>query len=1032
MRRFGRIFGMKDLLRPFFAIAALLPLAGTLLAADAGCRAVCGARNSLRPQGLTVENRVNPVGVACDGLRFGWKLPDGFARQTAYEIAADGWNTGKVRSDRSFGIVWGGTPLLASQRVAWKVRVWDENDEASDWSEPSSFVCAMGAAGDWQAKWIGSSAGSYSEVDLGAARWIVSDVTNVFRRTFVVGRKPESTAELAFVAVGEYDIDLNGVPVARTYWEHDHKWQYVRTIDVADQLKAGTNELTAVIRPVAGRPPTFLARLALPDESALVTDAKWGAVREVGQLRDVADGAGIVSRYERRPPAFSKSFSVTGVVARATLHVTGLGFYEAFVNGARVGEKVLDPAPTAYDKRVLYSTYLLDGMLREGTNELKLVLGHGWYDVRSMAAWHFDTASWRDTPRAIARLEIDMADGRRNVVVTDGSWRHVGSPVAYDCIREGEIAVGKPTALSEPVTVVSAPKGRLQASPLPGARKIRKLAPSSVVRLGDGCWLLSFPENIAGWVRLRMRGLKSGQIVSVTYDERLAPDGRPAAPFDWHAEETIWASRPGVAYRDVDRYLIEGQSYRVLPGRAVHQRDRYVAAGREEEFYEPRFMYHGFQHVTVSGLAEAPSAEDVEAFVISTDFQTVGSFRCSNETFDRLMEAAERSYRSNFVDGYPTDCPHREKNGWMGDAAVASTMAQYVFENTAGYEKWLNDMVDAQRASGELPGIVPTSGWGFAWGNGPVWDAALPFVAWNLWTFRADAAAVQTAYPALVRYLGFMRREKACGGLVDWGLDDWVPADEKAKPSREYTVSCYYLRALEIAAEMAGMVGTSDEGTGFAREAQFVRSAMRAKYGKGAGVWDNGGQTAQALALEFGLCEGDGEIALARQRLVEAFTRADGHVTMGLVGMNHAFRALSKAGRTDLAFAALTQPTRPSPAAFVDGGGTTLHESWKSDTSLNHIMFGDFAAWAYQHLAGIRPLEPAFRKILLAPEPIAALDFVEAKTECPYGTIRSSWKRNGTALTYAFTVPPGTTARVSVRGRPDAELGSGHHTFTVR
>ena len=983
------------------------------------------------PDGLTVERRKDPVGIDSQKPRLGWRLPSGVRRQTAYEIESDGWSSGKVVSDRQTDVSWGGRELETSQRVTWRVRVWDENDAVSAWSAPSTFVCGVMRPSDWRARWIGPSEDSYAPVDMANARWIVSDVTNAFCRAFLLASAPTGVCELAFAATGEYDLRLNGVPVAQTYFEHFHEWKLLRTIDVGAQLKEGTNELVAVIRQDAGRRPAFIARLDLPGPDVLTTGADWGDVRELGGLREIEDGAKIVARYEIKPPAFLRAFAVSGSVARATLHATGLGFYEASLNGVRIGDKVLDPSPTDYDKRVLYSTYVLDGMLREGTNELKLVLGHGWYDVRSIASWNYDTAPWRDLPRAIAQLEIQYADGRHENVVTDETWRQVGSPVAYDCIREGEISRGEaPKSSGQPVAV-RAPRGRLVASGLPGARKLRRLKPTSIRRIGEGAWSVSFAENIAGWVRLRMRGLKPGDVVSLTYDERLAPNGGPAQVFDWHQEQSIWASRPGVCYRDIDRYLVEGQSYRVLPGPGVHQRDRYIASGCGVEAYEPRFMYHGFQHVIVRGLAEQLTADDIAAYVVGTDFADIGSFRCSHETFNRMMTAASRSYRANFADGFPTDCPHREKNGWMGDAAVASTLAQFMFENTAGYEKWLGDIVDSQRASGELPGIAPTSGWGFKWGNGPVWDMALPLVAWNLWTYRADRRALDSAYPALVKYLSFMRREKERQELVDWGLDDWVPARDSAKPSREYTVSCYYLKALEIAADMARVKGLDNASEDFAVRAGGVRTALRTKFGRGNGIWDNGGETAQALALEFGLCSGEEEQRATESRLVQAFREADDHVTMGLVGMTHAFRALSKAGRTDLAFRVLTQPTRPSPAAWILGGATTLHESWDSDTSLNHVMFADFAAWAYQHLAGIRPVAPGFKAILLAPEPIDDLDFAEAETECPYGTIRSSWTRSGKAIRYSFVVPPGTSARICVPGRPAENVGPGRHDFEV-
>ena len=984
------------------------------------------------PYGLTVEYRENPVGIDAARPRFGWKVPAGFGDQVAYEIEADGWRTGRVASREQLGVAWGGSPLGTAARVNWRVRVWNAKGEASAWSDQARFSMGVMDPADWTAQWIAADPATRPEIDLGAANWVLSKSTNVFRKTFMLAAAPKGACDFIWAAKDKYDVKINGLPVAQCYYEAFHEWRLVRRTDVADVLRAGENVIEAKITPLPGATEAaFLARLKIPGAADVVTDASWGGRELAGGLRAIDGGAGIVSREELVSPAFEKEFEVKDGVVRATLHVTAVGFCEATLNGRKIGDKVLDPSPTAYDKRVLYSSYELEGMLRPGRNRLALTLGHGWYDMRTLEAWNFDTAPWRDAPRAIAQLDITYADGTRARVATDGSWRQVQSPVLYDCLRQGEFsgAAARPFA-GAPAAVVPGPKGRLVAENQPGSKVVRTIAPAAIEPRGEKTWLVRFDENCAGWLRVKLRGLKRGETVSFTYDERLGPDGALPTDRNWHLARDIWDHTPGS--RRIDVFCICPQSYLLFPDLAMsHQRDYFFASGAGEETYEPRFMYHGYQYVTIRGLAEAPRPGDIVGCIVSTDFPDAGNFRCSDETLNQLMLFARRSYRANFVNGFPTDCPHREKNGWTGDASIASRLAQYMFENTSAYEKWLGDLCDAQNDAGALPGVVPTSGWGFHWGNGPVWDSALPFVAWNLYLYRGDRRALDTIAPALGRYVAFLEREKIQGGLIDWGLDDWIPPDEQLKPAREFVVSTYATRILGIAADIADLRGEAESAAHRRSLAAKIRMALRAKYLKGDGVWDNGGQTAQALALEFGLCDGEAETAAARARLVKAFAEADDHVTMGIVGMSHAFRALSSAGRTDLAFKVLTQPTAPSLGSLLAKGATSLWEDWEEGASRNHIMFGDFAAWAYERLAGIVPLEPGCRRLRIAPEQIAALSFVEASTETPYGTVKSAWRRTGGRVAYRVSVPSGTTAEFVFPGGERRELGVGEHEFAA-
>lgn len=979
-----------------------------------------------QPESLTVERRENPIGIDAKVPRLSWVLPPGVRSQGAYEIVATGWKSGKVVSSQSVDVEWRGPELRTGDRIEWRVRVWDPYGIESKWSEPSTFTMGVMKPEDWKAKWIATDPSCRGEVDLGKARWIMPRKGNRFSCKFNVGKLPTLPCELAYISKNGHSIQINGKNVALNHYEHFHDWRLVRTIDVARTLKLGENEIVATVTPFAGQDPALLLRLDLPDGKKLITGDRWGDVRVGGTLREIQDGDQIVSREDVVSPAFEKTFNVRSGLRRATLFVTGVGYYEARLNGVKIGDKVLDPSPTDYDKTVLYSTYHLEDMLRSGENTLRLEVGHGWYDIRSLEVWNFDTAPWRDFPRAIAQIELDYEDGTQTVI-TDDSWRQVQSSVLYDCIREAEVSgcavAGDFNGAN--VAVVSGPKGILKAESQPGSKVVRTIAPVSIREIEGGC-IVDFGENIAGWMRMGLKGLARGDVVSFTYDERLSADGMPCNDNDWFLGKRVHDITVGNP-RHIDRFCIGPHSYKVSNEHAGHQRDRFVSAGVGMEIYEPKFMYHGFQYVIIRGLHYVPDIKDMTACVVSTDFADTGDFKCSDETFNTLMLFARRSYRANFANGFPTDCPHREKNGWTGDASIASRLAQYMFENTAAYEKWLGDIMDAQSKEGAIPAIVPTSGWGFLWGNGPVWDSALPFIAWTLWQYRGDRRILDVTYPAITKYLSFLNHEKMKDGLCDWGLDDWTPAKAGSKPAREYVSSCYVKAIAEIAAKIATIKGLKKEACDYRAMAASVRSAIRNKYRKGDGIWANGGQTAQSLALEFDICDDEAERIATKRNLVAAFAAADDHVTMGIVGMTHAFRALSSAGRADLAFKVLTQPTDPSPACWISKGGTSLWEDWTIGSSRNHIMFGDFAAWAYESLAGLRPVAPGWRELEIAPQPIGALEFVAASTWTPYGMARSAWQREGKKIVYRFTVPAGTMAVFRFPSGKAKKVGPGEH-----
>lgn len=693
-------------------------------------------------------------------------------------------------------------------------------------------------------------------------------------------------------------------------------------------------------------------------------------------------------------PLFRKAFTLDKPVEKARAYVTGLGYYELHLNGDRVGDHVLDPAFTRYDRRALYVTYDLTDHLQRGKNAAGMILGNGWYNMHSKAVWDFDKAPWRDRPTMICQIEVTYQDGSTKIITSDSSWKVSTGPIRFDSIREGETydARMERPGWSTPdygdsgwkkAAVVDGPGGRLTAQKMPPMRVTRTLKPVKITEPKDGHYVFDMGQNTAGWVRLKVNGPRGTEVV-MRYGERLHEDGT-------------------LDQKSIARFCKKGE----------FQTDRYILHGDGVETWEPRFVYHGFRYVEVTGFPGEPTKDSLTACVVHTDFDRAGSFRCSKELFNRIQHNTRWSYMGNYH-GYPTDCPHREKNGWTGDAHLAAEQAMYNWHNAAAYEKWMRDFKDEQRPDGVLPGIVPTSGWGYEWGNGPAWDSAYFLIPWYLYQYRRDTRLMEVHYENWKRYVDYLS-SVAKDHIVDIGLGDWVPADTETPVA--VTSTGYYYVDTRILARAAEMLGKEEDAEKYSELAEKIRESFNEHFYKGNGVYANGSQTALSCAIYQGFARGERK-AKAVQQLVKNIEEHDGHIDTGILGAKYLFHALTRNGEADVAYRVATRTTYPSYGHWIERGATTLWESWdgKQGGSLNHIMFGDISAWFYQTLGGIRvdPDKPGFKHIIFRPYPLGDLKWVEAEHESIYGTVKSSWKKSGDSFRLEVTVPVNCTATVSV------------------
>jgi len=404
-------------------------------------------------------------------------------------------------------------------------------------------------------------------------------------------------------------------------------------------------------------------------------------------------------------PLYRRAFTLDRGIRQATLRICGLGYYVAHINGRRVGENVLDPVFSQYDRRVRYVTHDVTKLLCAGANAMGVTLGNGWYNCHTPEIWNFDKAPWRDYPKLILELEVQFKSGATFLLVSDGTWRVAEGPVRFDGLRNGERydaraerpgwdKPGYDDSSWDPVAIVPGPGGLLEPQAAPPCRVVRTITPISVRKIASGAAIYDLGQNIAGWAQLRVRGPAGTEIV-LRYSERINAEG-------------------DIDIAGMDRFMKSGE----------FQTDRYILKGEGDEIWEPGFTYHGFQFVRVEGLPCEPTLGNISGRVVHTAFDEAGGFESSSETLNRLQACTKQAYTGNFM-GFPTDCPHREKNGWTGDAHLAAETGLWNYAAGSAYSQWIDSIVDCQRPNGQLPAIVPCAGWGYNWGSGPAWDSVL-------------------------------------------------------------------------------------------------------------------------------------------------------------------------------------------------------------------------------------------------------------------------------------------------------------------
>lgn len=702
-------------------------------------------------------------------------------------------------------------------------------------------------------------------------------------------------------------------------------------------------------------------------------------------------------------PYFRRRFTVEGAAAAAELTLCGLGFYELYLNGERLTRGALSPYISSPDDVVCYDTYDLAGRLTAGENVLGLCLGNGMQNSAGGMVWEFEKARWRGAPQLALRLTWTDAGGEHGFE-SDETFRTAASPILCDDLRWGEVydarrelpgwaAAGYDDSDWQSALPAPMPRGELVRCDVDPILVEEERAPVAVTPLDDG-YLYDFGINTAGVCRLCIEG-EPGQTLTLLYGEHLV-DGR------------------------LDMSNI---SFAQDPDRERYQRDVYICAGRGMEMHVPAFTYHGFRYVMVTGVTAAQATPGLlTCLVMHTALAERGGFTCSDETVNTLQAITRRSTLTNFVH-FPTDCPQREKNGWTADAALS---CEHVLLNLAAernYREWMRHIRAAQRQDGALPGIIPTGGWGFEWGNGPAWDCVITHIPYYVYLYRGDRAIVQENAAAIFRYLHYLTTRVDGQGLLHIGLGDWCPAgrgaDDYVAPLA-YTDTVTAMDICDKAAYLFEVLGLGLQRD-FARAFHArLRAAVRGRLVDLATMTAVGDcQTSQAMGLYYGVFD-TGEAPAAFARLLQQIERTGGHLDTGVLGGRVLFHVLSAFGRSDLALQMIARPDFPSYGNWVARGATTLWEMFlpedRQPASLNHHFWGDISGWFIQCLAGIRynPHRDDFDEVEIRPAFVPQLTHAAGFHIAPRGRIDVRWEREDGGVTLTVALPEGMHGQIGL------------------
>lgn len=685
-------------------------------------------------------------------------------------------------------------------------------------------------------------------------------------------------------------------------------------------------------------------------------------------------------------PMFRRKFVITEPVESAVLHVCGLGYAYYYLNGQLVSEDLFTAPVSDYRKTLWYTSYDVTQMLKTGENIFAVICGNGWYNENLETSWHHDIAPWRDNPKFILSLEVN---GKR-CLTTDEHWKCTEkSPVIYNMLRSGEhfdARLYDPNWTSPEYDDSSWEMAASDSTPPTGTFRLCSCEPIRVDReypalsfqkMDEDRYIFDFGQNMSGFIKLTV-DQKAGDEIVIRYAEELKENGE-------------------LEYAHIANHY---------HGHPV-QTDRLICTDGKFT-WSPKFVYHGFRYVELTGIKN-PSLSSVSGLFAHQAVAARSSFRCSYPIFNDLFRIGQMATWSNLF-YMPTDCPTREKLGWCNDAQSSANQFLTNFTTERLLEKWLQDIYDAMLPDGQLPGIIPSSGWGYAWGNGPVSDGVLFEVAYQLYMHTGNPQSLVNSLPYFKRYLAFLQTRENEEGDITFGLHDWINPYPEDAPDTAYINSALRIKFLKYTVLAAQLAGEDASDYSNILEKQVARH--KEKYLNADGTCKLHHQTAVAMLIGLGIYDAFEPLKRQLAQLVE---ENDFHHCCGMVGMPYLFEALLKCGLNEYAFRVLNAKGYPGYRTWLDDGATTLYEDWHMRYSKNHHMYSCFMVWMMKSIVGIQLTSPAYDTVTIDPTFVEELEFASGHIDSPHGRISVEWKREADGIHAEFIIPEGVTATFNGR-----------------
>ena len=925
------------------------------------------AANDAELNSLRCEYHNNPLGIDITEPRLSWisQSEKRGWKQSAYQILVassqenldqdrgDLWDSGKVEAKQSTQIPYAGKALLSHTPCFWKVKAWDQNGAASPWSQTATWSMGLLNEADWQAQWIGHDK--------------------------AVKITPNRDAELAG----------KGHKITITKALYGLKGNPKKQIDIKEKLQAHVdagNLSLKVTNEFAGKDPAYEEKKVL-EAQWLVDDWKSGSVTAENSVCDLTIGR---PKQYLPAPYLRKEFTVATGVKRAIVYATAQGVYELSLNGQRVSNDVFMPGWTDYKQRIYYTAYDVTDLLKEGPNAIGAILGDGWFRGNISC---IGQNKYGNKLRLKAQLHIDYQNGQSEILATDPSWKASYGPILESDMQAGEVydarlempgwsQAGFDQSSWSPIVTGSSLKPLLQAYPGVPVRAVKELPAVKVTEPTPGTYVFDLGQNFSGWARLKVNG-QAGDEVTMIFAEMLKDDG--------------------------SAYTINLRSARAV--------DTYVLKGGGEEVWEPRFTFHGFRYVQVSGLKEKPTADAITGIVLYSDSPESSSFECSNPMVNKIQENIVWGQRSNYLE-VPTDCPQRdERLGWTGDTQVFIRTGCYNQDVSEFFTKWMVDLMDTQNRQGLFGNQAPV----FHGHGAAAWACAGIICPWTIYKVYGDTRMIETHYDAMVRYMDACGKDGLGGRKVHtWG--DWLAPG--GRPPTAFISAAYHAYTTSLMAEMAVALGKIDDATKYNKQFQDIRAHFQKTFVKPDGKIESELQTAYCMALSFDL------LSAAQRKQAEAHLiariKADNyHLTSGFLGIPILLPTLTEMGRSDIAYRMIQNTTYPSWGYSIEQGATTIWERWNSYSkdkgfgdvkmnSFNHYSLGACGEWMFRSMLGIETDGAGFKKITMKPELGEGITWAKGHYDSIQGRIGSDWKIENKTFHWNITVPANTTATVYV------------------